>query len=401
MLEDGSNSDIPENNSELIKEIPLLATDFDRERRELALSYTRASRRFTFQMTGFSFIISILVLLSKVTVYFEQWITSHLSEDPFIIVGVFFIIMFIIITIIELPIGFYSFTHFSRKYGLVHMTNRQWLKRQLKGEFFGFIIGIIVFEGFYLFLRLFPDTWWIWGTVALVFFSIILGSIIPIFIMPRFYRFDPLKETHPELEAEILQMVEENQVKATKVLNWHLGDIASVGNAALIGFGSTRRILIADTMLEKYTTEEIKWILMHEIGHFKNRDLWRQILIGIFTTIFMFFLTHLSFSSLAKLLDYPLIISSVGTLPVLGICFWVINEMLMNIPSLWYSRKRETAADALASSYIKQPAVTKSLFIKMADQNLADIDPPSWEKLLFRSHPTIKERIINAETLSN
>jgi STE24 endopeptidase len=214
--------------------------------------------------------------------------------------------------------------------------------------------------------------------------------------MPRFYRFDPLKDTHPELEAEILQMVQENEVKATTVLNWHLGDIATVGNAALTGFGSTRRILIADTLLEQYTTEEIKWILMHEIAHFKHRDLWRQLLVGVFTTTLMFFLTDLSFSSMASFLGYSLSISSVGALPVLGVCFWVINTVLINVPSLWYSRKRETAADTRASSYIGDPAVTKSLFIKMADQNLADIDPPLWEKYLFMSHPPIKERIVRA-----
>jgi STE24 endopeptidase len=152
-------------------------------------------------------------------------------------------------------------------------------------------------------------------------------------------------------------------------------------------------------MLKNYTRDEIKWILMHEIGHFKNRDLWRQMTIGVFTTTLMFYLTHVSFSFFAQVLGYPKVISSVGTLPVLGVCFWLISSLLMNVPSQWYSRRRETAADAMASSYIKKPDVTKSLFIKMADQNLADIDPPLWEKILFMSHPPIKERIANAEKL--
>jgi Zn-dependent protease with chaperone function len=148
-------------------------------------------------------------------------------------------------------------------------------------------------------------------------------------------------------------------------------------------------------MLEQYTPEEIKWVLLHEIAHFKHRDLWRNIVISIFTTISMFFLTHYLFSPLAEFLGYPTTISSIGSLPVLGFIFFVISSVLFNVPSLAYSRKRETAADSFASTYINKPAVTTSLFIKMADQNLSDIDPPWWEKYFFMSHPPIKERMNN------
>jgi STE24 endopeptidase len=382
---------VPEG-SEEEKIVPELVDDYDPERRKLALTYTRASRRFGFFITILSFIVSIIILLSKITIVLEKWIIANLSEDPFIVVGVFFLISFVILTILELPIGYYSFKKFSRKFKLSKLNTKQWLKRQFKGEIFSFILGLVIIEGFYWFLRSFPDTWWIFGTGALILFSLILANLIPVLIMPRFYKFEPLVNTHPELAESLLEMAIDLKGKTTKVLNWRLGKVATVGNAAILGFGTTRRIIVADTMLDRYTDDEIKWIVAHEIGHFKNHDLWRQIILGIFSTVSMFLFTHISFSFLSEILGYSDSISSISNLPVLGISFWVI-QTLLTIPTLSYSRKREMAADQYASGYLQKNHVTRSLFIKMADQNLADIHPPVWEKYLFMSHPPISERI--------
>jgi STE24 endopeptidase len=379
--------------TETEKNLPTLVTDFNPDRRELALSYTRALRKFEFQMAIVSLITMFLLVFSKITVWLEDFILDYISTNQIIVVGAFFLLVFIVLSIIEFPIAYYSFNRFSRKFGLVKLTNKQWFKRHVKGETFGLVLGLIVFEGFYWFLRAFPDNWWIFGTIALIIFTVILANLIPIFILPRFYRFSPLQETHAELANAILQLADQVGVKTTKVLNWKLGEIATVGNAALVGFGATRRIIIADTMLEKYTEDEIKWVVLHEIAHFKHRDLWRQIVIGTISTFLMLFLTQLSYQPLAELLRYPTDISSVSGIPVLGISFWIINQVLLSIPSLWYSRSREKAADNFASSHIKDSAVSNSLMMKMADQNLSDINPPWWEKLLFMSHPPIRERL--------
>ncbi|MHA1975261.1 MAG: M48 family metallopeptidase [Candidatus Hodarchaeales archaeon] len=399
MIDDETMSTGEKEEFEIVIPPPQLITEFDKERRELALSYTRASRRFGFKMTVISFFVSIAILLSRITVEIERFISINVSDNPFIVVGLFFLISFFIITIVELPIAYYTFTRYSRKFGLVTMSTRRWLKRHLKGDFFSILLGFFLIEGFYWILRAFPETWWIIGTIALILVSLILGSLIPIFILPRFYKFSPLDTTHPELAAEVIQMVTTLGVKTTKVLNWHIGEIATVGNAGLMGFGTTRRIVIADTMLEKYTPEEIKWVLLHEIAHFKHRDLWRQLMIGILTTVLMFFLTHNFFPPIADFLGYQGNITTIGSLPVLGLIFVVINSILFNVPSLAYSRKREAEADLFASSYINNSTIATSLFMKMADQNLADIDPPWWERYFFMSHPPIRERIAACKDL--
>jgi STE24 endopeptidase len=154
-------------------------------------------------------------------------------------------------------------------------------------------------------------------------------------------------------------------------------------------------------MLENYTTEEIKWILAHELGHHKRHDLWKGLILGTLTTFVIFFLTHLVFIPLASFLGYSRSIGDIGSFPVLGVSFWLISEVLINVPSLWYSRRIEQKTDTFASSLIPDFPVVKSLFIKMADQNLSDIDPPWWLKYFFMSHPPISERIKHAKEIGS
>lgn len=389
--------------SENLDEIPLteptLITEFDPKRRELAIAYTRTSRRYSVRLMIISFILSIGVLLSRLTVFFRNLLNNIGINDPFILTGIFFIVGFLIVNFAEFPVAFYLHSRLSRKYGLSKLTNKKWLIRYIKGNFIGFLISFPMFEGFYWLLRTFPSTWWIWATLILILFTIIFSNLIPIVLLPLFFKFDPLEDTRPELAVELVEMTEQIGIKTTKAFIWKIGEMATTSNAALLGLGNTRRIIIADTMLNRYTPNEIKWILAHEIGHFKHHDFWKRIILGSFTTFLIFLLTYMTFSPLTNLLGYSSIIGDVSGIPVIGLCFWIFS-FIIDIPSLWYSRRQEAETDDFASSIIRNPAVAKSLFIKMADQNLSDVDPPWWEKLFFMSHPSILERIKNVERKS-
>ena len=381
---------------ELTPTEPSLVTEFDTERRELAITYTHTSRRYSIFLMIISILISIGVLLSKITVSFRDFLIQYRVENPFVIVGIFFLVGFFVVNTAELPISFYLHSRLSRRYGLSKLNNWGWFRRYVKGNIIGFIIAFPLFEGFYWLLRTFPDFWWIWCTVAVIGFNLIMSTLIPIVLLPLFFKFDPLEETNPQLAAELVEMAQELDIKTTKALNWRLGEITTVGNAALLGFGRTRRIIIADTILKKYTPNEIKWILAHEIGHYKHHDFWKRIIIGSLMTFLIFLFTHLIFSPLATFFSYSSIIGDVSGIPVVGLCFWIFS-FILDVPSLWYSRKQETATDDFASNIISDSATARSLFIKMADQNLADINPPWWVRLFFMSHPSIDERIKNTE----
>jgi STE24 endopeptidase len=394
--ENGEHSETEEAKEVQLSE-PTLVTEFDPKRREIAIAYTRTSRRYSYRLMLISFIISVGALLSKITVFFEDLLSEFVTKDPFILVGIFFLVGFVIVNISELPVSFYLHSRLSRKYGLSKLTNRKWLLRYIKGNVIGFIISFPLFEGFYWLLRTFPNIWWIWSTLILILFTIIFSNLVPIVLLPRFFKFDPLGNTHPDLATELVNMTQKIGLKTTKAFIWRVGEMTTTSNAALLGLGNTRRIIIADTMLDKYTTNEIKWILAHEIGHYKHHDFWKRTFLGSSSIFLIFLITHIIFSPLATFFGYSSTIGDVSGIPVIGLCFGIFSFVL-DVPSLWYSRKQETATDDFASTVISDSATAKSLFIKMADQNLADIDPPWWERLLFMSHPSINERIKNVET---
>lgn len=400
-VDTANEGELREENKERDLEKPLkpeLVYDYDPERRKLAMEYTRASRIYSLKLLVLSLGVSGLILLSKITVLLNDFIVGNISDDPFIVVGLFFIIGFILLSIVELPFSFYSHVRFSKKYGLSKLNNRQWFFRHLKGEILGFIITLIIFEGFYWILRVVTSTWWVWATILMILFSVILSALVPVLILPRFYKFESLEKTHPELTKELLDLANQAGFKTNNVFNWKLEAVATVGNAALMGLGSTRRIVISDTMLNQYTNDEIKWILAHELAHHVHHDLWKRIVTGTISTFIMFFITNILFLQLSSILGYPSDISSVATLPVIGLSFWMVSEVLINVPSLWLSRRDEKSADGYACKRIPNKMVVQSLFIKMADQNLADINPPWWERLFYLSHPPIEKRI--ADSLS-
>lgn len=380
---------------------PKLVEEFSPERRDLAIRYRQRSRHYRIRLWILSGFIGILVLLSKISVHLRGWITESISPNSFLVVAIFFSVGFLVISLAELPISFYLHTQLGRKFGLSKLSTRQWVWRYTKRSGIGYGISIFLVEGFYWVLRNYPDTWWIGAAILSLLISVILTNLAPIVILPRFYKFKPLAEEYPTLAKELLEMINQEGVKITEAYIWNLGEISTTGNAALLGLGNTRRIIISDTMLEQSTAEEIKWILAHELAHFKHKDLWKGIIIGSMASFFMFFLTAQFFSPLAIIFGYSTDIAEVGSFPILGLSFWLISVLIINLPSLWYSRRVERAADTYATILFPVYKPIRSLFIKLADQNLADINPPWWETLLFASHPSIQKRIEAAQHHTN
>ena len=153
----GLDQRTPEVPDESLPTEPRLVTDFDPDRRELTLSYTRVSHRLSLLLMIISFAVGIIILLSRITIVFQDFLNQFVSKDPFIVVGIFFLTGFLIVSFVELPISFYIFSNLSRKYGLSKLTNKMWIRRYAKGEVIGFVISFPLFEGFYWFLRIFPE----------------------------------------------------------------------------------------------------------------------------------------------------------------------------------------------------------------------------------------------------
>src|SRR5256886_16143733 len=156
------------------------------------------------------------------------------------------------------------------------MSLKSWLGDLFKGLALSLVLEILVIEFVYLLLALQPQTWWLWVALVLLFFSVVMANLAPVLILPIFYKFTPLPEG--DLAKRLLALAERAHTRVRGVFTMQMSSKTTAANAALMGLGNTRRIVVGDTMLDRYTPDEIEVVLAHELGHHVHRDIWKLII---------------------------------------------------------------------------------------------------------------------------
>src|SRR3979409_2704774 len=95
-----------------------------------------------------------------------------------------------------------------------------------------------------------------------------------------------------ELRKRLVRMGERPGTRVRGVYKWHLSEKSKKANAALTGLGATRRIILADTLLDNYSDDEIEAVLAHELGHHVHRHILKSIFVQAAITLFGFWLAN-------------------------------------------------------------------------------------------------------------
>src|ERR1039457_1067999 len=115
---------------------------------------------------------------------------------------------------------------------------------------------------------------------------IVLAQLAPVVLFPIFYKFEPLD--NEDLRRRLVVLSERAGTRVRGVYRWKLSEKSKKANAALTGLGATRRIILADTLLDNYTPEEIEAVLAHELGHHVHRHILKSIFVQAGITLFGF-----------------------------------------------------------------------------------------------------------------
>jgi STE24 endopeptidase len=175
------------------------------------------------------------------------------------------------------------------------------------------------------------------------------------------------------------------------VYEWKLSEKSKKANAALVGLGNTRRIILSDTLMEKFSPEEVEAVLAHEFGHHARGHIARGIAIQSLTVFLGFYLVNLALLAWGPRFGF-LRLADFGNLPLLALVTMAVSLVLMPLMNA-HSRRMERQADAYALQSIPERAAFISSMEKLAELNLAERRPPRWIEFLFHSHPSIEERI--------
>ncbi len=315
------------------------------------------------------------------------------SQNYAYAVFLYVVMLMLISKALGTPLEYYSF-RLEHRYNLSNQKFRSWLWDEFKSLLIGLVMATIVVELLSMLIRQTPEHWWVIAWAVFLGLVVLLAQLAPVVLFPIFYKFEPLD--NEELKRRLIVLSERAGTRVRGVYKWHLSEKSKKANAALTGLGTTRRIILADTLLDNYSDDEIEAVLAHELGHHVHRHILKSIVVQAGITLFGFWLAN-------EVLNYAVErrhmfeqMSDFANLPLLILVSAVLSLLLM--PALnAYSRFNERQADRYCFHSVASVEPFISSMNKLAEQNLAERAPSRWVESLLSSHPAITKRIAAAE----
>ena len=291
--------------------------------------------------------------------------------------------------LMRLPLHLYGSYALEHRFGLSRLALRGWWVRELKRVAVSGLLSLLALEGLYALLRGLPSSWPLWATVAWVGFNVALARLFPTVLLPIFYKTSPLRQE--ELVTRLLALCRRAGLPALGVFRFDLGKETRKANAALAGLGGTRRVLLADTLIEAFPPEEIEGVLAHELGHHRYHHISLFLSLSAAGSWIAFRMTDAMGQWWAGRLGLDGLADLAG-LPALLLWFSVLSLLSLPIQH-GISRFFERQADRYAVTMTQSPQAFAAALRRLGALNLADPDPPRWVVWLFYDHPPIAERI--------
>ena len=375
----------------------MTTTTLDPEKQKQAKQYARIHRRLWLLETLASTVYLLAWLVLGWANSLAAWLRTYTTND-WLLVLAFIIVFGGIASVLELPLGYYSGFVLPHRFGQSTQDFKGWVMDQLKNLLIAAPLGLLVLELVYLALRLTGSWWWLWTGAGMLVFTVILSNLAPVLIMPLFNKFVPLGEEHAELADRLMKLAERANTRVRGVFKFDMSKRTRAANAALTGLGSTRRIILGDTLLNSFTPDEIETVLAHELGHHVNRDIPLSIAFETVSTLVGLWLA-------AQALNWGVAVfgfagpADIAALPLLMLVMGLFGVATMPL-SNGFSRWRERLADRYALQSTRNGPAFASAMTRLANQNLAEVDPEPWVEWLLYSHPALKKRIEMAKAKS-
>ncbi len=373
----------------------------DEEKQAKAKQYARIRRRLSLVDLAIGAVGVCLLLLTGLAGWLRD-LLHPLSWQPVagwfpLQILFFFLIVMLVYQVVSAPLAYYSGFVLPHRYGLSVMSIKSWLRDVFVGLALELVLGIVLLEIIYVLLAVQPLTWWLWVALALLFFSVIMANLAPVLLFPLFYKFRPLPEG--ELSRRLLALADRAHTRVRGVYTFDMSRKTTAANAALMGLGNTRRIVLGDTLLKEFTGEEIEVVLAHELGHHVHNDIWKSLVLQSALTLGGLYLVNVIFHWALEPLHYRGL-ADPATLPLLLALTALFGLIVMPLNN-GFSRYIEFQADeyALQSTHMIEPY--KSAMARLANQNLAEAEPSAIVEFLFYSHPPTSKRLRHADIFAN
>lgn len=353
-------------------------------------SYTAESSRFG----SFESIFGDVLLLALLFGGFFPWLNGIVQawKIHFIFSGlIFFGILALLSTVVGIPFSLYGTFGIEKKYGFSTITPKLWLLDFIKGLLIsGILMGILL--GAFLALIYYVNNYW-WLLVWIVFasFQLLMLWLYPVIIAPIFNKYEPVKDE--ALKEALIALMSKAGLKTEGVYQVDEGKRSKHSNAYFTGIGSTKRIVLYDTLLASHSNDEIVSILAHEIGHWKKKHIMKQLIFMEAASLATLFLAYhlLDWAMLYRTFGFGQIVPYAGLL-LLAIFAGPISFFLTPVASM-AARKFEREADDYSFRMIGTTKPMTAGLKRLAKDNLANLHPHPLYVRFYYSHPPLTERI--------
>jgi len=369
---------------------PEFAGRIDSDQLESARRYTLESSRYGLISSVFDEILMLVFIFSGLLVWYSKWIDS--LGWNFVVSGLlFFLVLSVVKTGLDLPWELYEDFVIERKYGFNRKTPWIWFTDLLKSTGMSLVFTAVLSSGAFALILWLPHYWWVavWGFFFA--FTIFMMYLSPYVLEPLFNKFTPIDDA--ALVDGIRDVLEKGGIKVKGVFKMDASRRTSHTNAYFTGIGREKRIVLYDTLLEKLDRDEIIAVLAHEAGHCRHRHIIKLMVVFELTGLVAFYVAFLILESgwLEWLfgmsgLSFParVVLLSFAA----GVITW-LGGPLFNMLSRYYERQ----ADAFARGIVGSGDALAGALIKLSTDNLSNLYPHPLYAFFYYSHPPVLERI--------
>lgn len=355
-------------------------------------SYRQESYRFGVLSSWFSFLL-IVIMISFGFAELDEWV-STLSDSALLQSLLFFAVLGLASDLLSTPFDVYDTFVIEQKWGFNRITPRLYISDKLKSWLLGAILGGGMLSLVIWLYTLAGTSFWWMAWVVISLFSVLFTLFYSSLIVPLFNRQTPLEEG--ELRSKLNELAFNTGFSVSNIYVIDGSKRSSRSNAYFSGFGSRKRIVLYDTLIQNHTADEIMAVVAHEIGHYRKRHILKGLIFSVLQTGLILFLFSL-------IIDNQLIYKALGSERMsfhLGlIVFFVLYSPFSAIISLggnYISRQHEFEADYFAKSFTSGASLAKALR-KLASENMADLTPHPLYVLFHYSHPPLADRLKRLE----
>ena len=373
--------------------VPVRGSDvFTPEQLRRAETYSSAQRHLGWASLAISFGVALLLGLTRLGSKLIQlirgpwWVRALLGTLAVLLVG----------ALVTAPLHL-AIRDNALDYGLTRQSLGGWTRDQgvslLVSWVFASVMVLLVLGT----ARRSPRRWPLWTAVAGALLAVLGSWVYPVVVEPLFNQFTPLREG--QLRIQILELAREEGVPVSDVLVADASRRTTTLNAYISGFGSTRRVVLYDNLVDDVPEREALAVVAHELGHARYHDVLFGTVLGAVGVV-------LGSGLLGLVLGRRRLLDQAGAddpgqpeVVALLLALTVVGSLLSSPVVNTISRAVEARADRASLEATRDYAGFERMQVQLANRSLSDDDPPRWSQFWFGSHPTSLQRLGLARAL--